>query len=551
MSLPTDYIPTPAPDAGVAPPTPKDHLWWQSGVVYQIYPRSFMDSNGDGIGDLPGIIEKLDYLTWLGVDAVWISPFYPSPMADFGYDVSDYTDIHPIFGTMADFDRLREETRKRGLKLILDFVPNHTSSEHPWFLESRSSRDNPKRDWYIWHDALPDGDPPNNWRSVFGGSAWEWDEKTGQYYLHSFLKEQPDLNWRNPEVERAMLDVLRFWLDRGVDGFRVDVMWHMVKDAKLRDNPLNPDYVPGQPPYEELLPVFSTDQPEVHDIVRRMRALVDEYDERLIIGEIYLPITKLVTYYGEDGRGAHLPFNFHLITLPWDALHIGAAVSEYEGSLPEGGWPNWVLGNHDQPRVASRIGPGQARVAAMLLLTLRGTPTLYYGDELGMHDVAIPPERIQDPQALNMPGVGRSRDTARTPMQWTPGEHAGFSTAEPWLPVSVTYRRNNVELQRDDPYSMLSLHRRLLELRRIEPALSIGSYTPVPSPRNVLAYLREAQGRRFLVMLNLSHAPAVLAPEHLELVGEIVCATYSGREGTRVERRILLEGDEGVVVRLD
>jgi alpha-glucosidase len=336
-----------------------------------------------------------------------------------------------------------------------------------------------------------------------------------------------------------------------VDGFRVDVMWHMVKDAKLRDNPLNPDYVPGQPPYEELLPVFSTDQPEVHDIVRRMRALVDEYDERLIIGEIYLPITKLVTYYGEDGRGAHLPFNFHLITLPWDALHIGAAVSEYEGSLPTGGWPNWVLGNHDQPRVASRVGPGQARVAAMLLLTLRGTPTLYYGDELGMHDVAIPPERIQDPQALNMPGVGRSRDTARTPMQWTPGEHAGFSTAEPWLPVSVTYRRNNVELQRDDPYSMLSLHRRLLELRRIEPALSIGSYTPVPSPRNVLAYLREAQGRRFLVMLNLSHAPAVLAPEHLELVGEIVCATYSGREGTRVERRILLEGDEGVVVRLD
>ncbi|HEY0971601.1 MAG TPA: alpha-amylase family glycosyl hydrolase [Gemmatimonadales bacterium] len=550
MTIPADYTPPPAPDAGVEPPTPQDHLWWQSGVVYQIYPRSFRDSNDDGVGDLPGIIEKLDYLTWLGVDALWISPIYPSPMADFGYDVSDYTDIHPIFGTLADFDRLREETRKRGLRLILDFVPNHSSSEHPWFLESRSSRDNPKRDWYIWHDALPGGDPPNNWRSVFGGGAWEWDEATGQYYLHSFLKEQPDLNWRNPAVQDAMLDVMRFWLDRGVDGFRVDVMWHMVKDAKLRDNPPNPDYVPGQPPYEQLLPVFSTDQPEVHDIVRRMRELVDEYDERLIIGEIYLPITKLVTYYGEDGRGAHLPFNFHLITLPWDALHIGAAVSEYEGSLPPGGWPNWVLGNHDQPRVASRIGPGQARVAAMLILTLRGTPTLYYGEELGMHDVAVPPERIQDPQALNMPGVGRSRDTARTPMQWTPGPNAGFSTVEPWLPLSITHRRTNVETQRGDPYSMLSLYRRLLQLRRIEPALSVGSYTPVPSPSNVLAYVREADGRRFLVVLNLSHAPAVLQPEHLDVGGEIVCATYSGREGERVERRILLEGDEGVVVRL-
>ena len=551
MELPSSYNPPPAPDSGVEPPTPARHLWWQSGVVYQIYPRSFMDSNGDGIGDLPGIIERLDYLSWLGVDAVWISPIYPSPMADFGYDVSDYTGIHPIFGTMADFDRLREETAKRGLKLILDFVPNHTSDQHPWFLESRSSRDNPKRDWYLWHDPRPDGGPPNNWRSVFGGSAWEWDERTGQYYNHAFLREQPDLNWRNPEVQEAMLDVMRFWLDRGVDGFRVDVMWHMVKDERWRDNPPNPAFQPGQPPYEELLPVFSTDQPEVHDIVRRMRELTDRYDARVIIGEIYLPISKLVSYYGEEGKGAHLPFNFHLITLPWDARHIAAAVSEYEGALPEGGWPNWVLGNHDQPRVASRIGPGQARVAAMLLLTLRGTPTLYYGDELGMPDVAIPPERIRDPQALNMPGVGRSRDTARTPMQWTDGAHAGFSTAEPWLPLSVAYRRTNVETQRLDPYSILSLHRRLLLLRRAEPALSVGSYTPVPSPRDVLAYVREAEDRRFLVALNLSHSPAILEPEHLDVAGEVVCATYVGREGERVARRILLEGDEGVVVRLD
>jgi len=325
-----------------------------------------------------------------------------------------------------------------------------------------------------------------------------------------------------------------------------------VKDAQLRDNPINPHFTPDQPPYEELLPVFSTDQPEVHDIVTEMRAVTDAYDERLIIGEIYLPISKLVTYYGRDGAGgAHLPFNFQLITLPWDARTILAAIAEYEGALPAGGWPNWVLGNHDQPRIASRVGRGQARVAAMLLLTLRGTPTLYYGDEIGMHDVAIPPERIQDPQALNMPGVGRSRDTARTPMQWTAERHAGFTSGEPWLPVSVDHGRVNVEAEREDRYSMLALHRQLIELRRGEPALSVGSFAPVPAPPHVIAYVREAAGRRFLVALNLSHGPTILEPEHVEVAGEVVCATYLARQGERLARRILLEGDEGVVVRLD
>ncbi|HEU4630517.1 MAG TPA: alpha-amylase family glycosyl hydrolase [Gemmatimonadaceae bacterium] len=533
------------------PSRPVDHLWWQHGIVYQIYPRSFLDSNGDGVGDLRGIIERLDYFDWLGVDAIWISPIYPSPMADFGYDVSDYTDIHPLFGTLADFDDLLAGAHARGLKVILDFVPNHTSSQHPWFLEARSSRDNPKRDWYLWHDPAPDGGPPNNWRANFGGSAWEWDEATGQYYYHAFLAEQPDLNWRNPEVRQAMLGAMRFWLDRGVDGFRVDVMWHMVKDARWRDEPLNPAYTPDQPPYEALLHVFSTDQPEVHDIVHEMRRLTDEYEDRLIIGEIYLPINKLVAYYGVDLRGAHLPFNFQLITLPWDARTILGAISEYEGAIPDGGWPNWVLGNHDQPRVASRVGRPQARVAAMLLLTLRGTPTIYYGDELGMHDVAIPPERVQDPQALNQPGVGRSRDTARTPMQWSTAHAAGFTTGEPWLPVSVDFQRVNVEAERDDPYSFLSLYRSLLALRRAEPALSVGSFAPVPGPSHVLAYLREHAGRRFLVALNLGYGPAILAPEHVAVEGEVVCATYVGRQGERVSRRVLLEGSEGVVVRLD
>ncbi|HEX6631747.1 MAG TPA: alpha-amylase family glycosyl hydrolase [Gemmatimonadaceae bacterium] len=533
------------------PPRPADHLWWQHGVVYQIYPRSFLDGDGDGVGDLRGIIERLDYFGWLGVDAIWISPIYPSPMADFGYDVSNYTDVHPLFGTLADFDELLAGAHQRGLKVILDFVPNHTSSEHPWFLESRSSRDNPKRDWYLWHDAAPDGGPPNNWLANFGGSAWEWDEGTGQYYYHAFLREQPDLNWRNPEVRRAMLDAMRFWLDRGVDGFRVDVMWHMVKDAEWRDEPANPAYVPGQPPYDALLHVFSTDQPEVHDIVHEMRRLTNEYEDRLIIGEIYLPINKLVAYYGVDLRGAHLPFNFQLITLPWDARTILGAISEYEGAIPAGGWPNWVLGNHDQPRVASRIGRPQARIAAMLLLTLRGTPTVYYGDELGMHDVAIPAERVQDPQALNQPGVGRSRDTARTPMQWSSAHAAGFTSGEPWLPVSVDFQRVNVEAERDDPYSFLTLYRALLALRRAEPALSIGSFAPVPGPSRVVAYVREHAGRRFLVALNLGYGPAILEPEHVAVEGEVVCATYVGRQGERVSRRVLLEGSEGVVVRLD
>ena len=528
------------------------HPWWQRGVIYQIYPRSFMDTNGDGIGDLPGIISKLDYLEWLGVDALWLSPIYPSPMADYGYDVSDYTAIHPIFGTMADFDRLLAAAHERGLRIILDLVPNHTSDQHPWFVESRSSRDNPKRDWYIWRDPAPDGCPPNNWLSVFGGSAWEWDEKTGQYYYHAFLKEQPDLNWRNPEVQAAMLDVMRFWLDKGVDGFRVDVMWHLIKDAQFRDNPPNPDYRPGVDlPYDSLLPVFSTDQPEVHEVVELMRRLTDEYADRVLIGEVYLPVDLLVRYYGVEQSGAHLPFNFQLIVLPWEAAEIYRAVTEYEASLPPDGWPNWVLGNHDKPRIATRVGEAQARVAAMLLLTLRGTPTLYYGDEIGMQDVPIPRESARDPQGLRLGDPRFSRDPARTPMQWEDGPGAGFTTGQPWLPLAADYRLRNVKVQRDDPSSMLSLHRRLLELRRREPALQVGSYVPVGLSGSVMAYLREHEGRRFLVALNLGSTAGSLASEHVELRGRVLVGTRLEREGSRVEGAIELAGDEGIVALLD
>ena len=337
-------------------------------------------------------------------------------MADFGYDIADYCNVDHIFGNLADFDQLLLAIHKRGLMVILDFVPNHTSDRHPWFRESRSSLSNSKRDWYLWRDPAADGGPPNNWLSNFGGSGWTRDGS--QYYYHSFLKEQPDVNWRNPELRAVMLNVLRFWLDRGVDGFRVDVMWMMIKDDQFRDNPVNPASTPDSPASLRLLPLFNTNRPEVHEIVADLRAVLDSYGDRLLIGEIYLPFAQLATYYGHDLNGAQLPFNSHLMQCPWNAAAIARVITDYEAALPPGGWPNWVTGNHDQPRIATRIGSMQARLAAMLLLTLRGTPTMYYGEELGMRDVAIPPAEVQDPAEKNEPGKGQGRDPERTPMPW-------------------------------------------------------------------------------------------------------------------------------------
>lgn len=526
-------------------------LWWQHGVVYQIYPRSFQDSNDDGIGDLRGIISRIDYLSSLGVDAVWISPIYPSPMADFGYDVSNYTDVHPIFGTIDDFKVLLAEFHKREIKLIIDFVPNHTSDEHPWFIESRSSRTNAKRDWYIWRDGEADGLPPNNWLAMFGGTGWEWDDKTGQYYYHAFLKEQPDLNWRNPEVQNAMLDIIRFWLDLGVDGIRVDVIWHLIKDKQFRDNPINPAYNNLTSTYDKLLPVHSTDQPEVHEILQRMRALLDKYHERVMIGEIYLPVDSLITYYGRANDEVHLPFNFQLINLSWDAIAIERAITEYENSLPESSWPNWVLGNHDQPRIASRVGLKQARVAAVLLLTLRGTPTLYYGDEIGLENVPIPLNEMKDPQGLNMPDKNLSRDPQRTPMQWDASRNSGFSNSIPWLRLAADYRDRNVAAQRADGESILSLYTKLIGLRKSEPALSIGSYRTIFVDKQILVYLREAgDGKKFLVALNFSNSLARFETG-MNCHGKIVLSTLSELEGSDIDDRTTLPGDAGIVVELD
>ncbi len=528
--------------------------WWQKAVLYQVYPRSFQDSNGDGVGDLPGIIERLPYLAELGVDALWLSPIFVSPMADFGYDISDYTAIDPLFGSMGDFDALVAAAHRLGLKVLLDFVPNHTSNKHPWFAESRASRQSAKRDWYIWRNGAANGGPPNNWLSEFGGSAWQYDEATDQYYYHAFLASQPDLNWRHAEVRTAMHETMRFWLRRGVDGFRVDVMWHLIKDEAFRDNPLNPEFREGDMPYRRLLPLYSTDRPEVHDIVRGLRAVIDDFPERLLIGEIYLPVERLAAYYGRDLCGAHLPFNFSLLETPWQAPAIAALIGRYEAALPDGAWPNWVLGNHDRPRLASRIGDAQMRVAAMLLLTLRGTPTLYYGDEIGMHQVAIAPSQVRDPWEKNVPGFGVGRDGCRTPMRWNASAFAGFSAAEPWLPVAEDFAACNVACERSDPSSLLNLYRRLLDLRRSPPALSQGVYRPLAPVGDglaeVLAYEREVASDRLLIVLNFGPKPAVLPLPAGVSAGIVLISTDSDRDGQKVAGSVGLFGHDGAVIEL-
>ena len=484
-----------------------DEAWWKRGVIYQVYPRSFQDTDGDGVGDLEGIRRRLGHFQDLGVEGVWISPIFQSPMADFGYDISGYTAIDPLFGDLEDFDALIADAHGRGLKLILDLVPNHTSDQHPWFIESRSSRDNPKRDWYIWRDGKPGGAAPTNWLGNLGGSGWEWDQRAGQVYYHAYLKQQPDLNWRNPEVRAAMFEVMRFWLDRGVDGFRVDVLWHLIKDDQYRDNPPNPDWRPGMASIERDLGTYSSDRPEAHEVARQMRQVMDAYPGRVLIGEIYLPVERLVAYYGPHLDEANLPFNFQLLQAAWTAEEIGRIVRDYEAALPPGAWPNWVLSNHDRHRIASRIGPAQARNAAVLLLTLRGTPTIYYGDELGLEQVSIPPDQVQDPWEKNEPGLGLGRDPCRTPMPWDASLNAGFSEGRPWLPLNADWATRNVAAERADPASMLNLYRDLLTLRRSSPALGLGDYVETAVQDGVLAYERRTGTERMLVALNFTHEP--------------------------------------------
>lgn len=523
--------------------------WWQTGVIYQIYPRSFLDSNGDGVGDLPGITSKLDYLRWLGVDALWLSPIYPSPMADFGYDISNYTAVHPLFGTTQDLDALLEQAHLRELKVILDFVPNHTSDEHPWFQQARSSRTSEKRDWYIWRDPAPGGGPPNNWISIFGGSAWQFDEQTRQYYLHLFDVKQPDLNWSNPGVRQAMYETMRFWLDRGIDGFRIDALEKVLKDEHFRDNPLNPAWRPGDPPHTRLLARYSEDQPGLHEILQEMRTLTDSYGQRLLIGEVSLPVERLMLYYGEQLDEVHLPFNFQFVSLPaWEARSIRQVVENYEAALSPGAWPNWVLGNHDGSRIATRVGREQARLTHMLLLTLRGTPTCYYGDELGMQNVPLPRELMHDPVGKDNPEY--SRDPQRTPMQWEGSANAGFCApgVTPWLPVADDYQAYNVAAEQYDPRSLLMLTHTLLQLRRAQPALTIGAYRSIEQENpTCFAYLRLHHDQRYLVVLNFSAQDQMVAlPGQGQ--GSIVLSTYMDRRGSLDLSAAHLRGNEGLLV---
>ncbi len=523
--------------------------WWQRAVFYQIAPLSFQDTNGDGKGDLNGVVRRLDHLEWLGVDAVWLCPIYPSPMLDFGYDIADFCAVDPRFGSLDDFDRLVIELHRRGMKLLLDFVPNHTSDRHPWFHESRSSRDNPKRNWYVWADPGPDGGPPNNWLSRFGGSAWEWDQPSGQYYYHAFLKEQPDLNWRNDDVRRAMADVLRFWLDRGVDGFRVDASAVLAKDELLRDDPPDPDYDPDStPPPQRLKRVFTDDRPETLHYLEQLRAVVDEFPDRVLAGEVQGKIDRIGHFYGSDRPRFQLPLNYALLDSKWDAVSLQAHIDTYYNAIPDQAWPDWVIGGHDKKRLASRVGAAQARNAAILAFTLKGTPFFFAGDEIGMEQVPIPPDRVQDPFERLTPGYGLNRDPERSPMRWDASHHGGFSTAEPYLPMGDDFTARNVDTLKQDPHSLLWLYHRLIALRRATPALTVGDWRPRRSRNDILSFRRVLADQRILVALNISHQP-----RRLEIASNarLLLSTHLDREGEAVGGATMLRADEGLILALD
>ena len=518
-------------------------------MIYQVYPRSFADSDGDGIGDLRGIISRLDHLKGapgaLDVDAIWLSPIFPSPLADFGYDVSDYTDVDPVFGSLHDLDELVTACHARGLRVLLDLVACHTSDRHPWFLESRSSRTSPRRDWYIWADPTPDGGPPNNWTAVFGGSAWKLDEATDQYFLHSFYPEQPDINWRNPAVAEAMHDAMRFWLARGVDGFRVDAIQRAIKDDRLRDNPPpgppDPWFPEGDPDFATQEHLWDGDRPEVHDVVRGLRRVADEYGA-LLVGEVYAPVDRLAGYLGA-GRADEfqLAFDFELLQSPWDARVMSLAVERAEAYHPTDSWPTYALSNHDQRRTATRYGPERARLAAFLLLTLRATAFVYAGEEIGMRDATRP-----------LPRHDRAgRDAQRTPMQWDPTPLGGFTTGDPWLPLTDP-EQTNVAAQRDDPASLLAFYRALIGARRTSAALRAGSHRSIFGlPEGVIAFVRETDEERVVVALNLGDEPRTLDLARWGERGVPLIGTDGSVVAPVGLARLELAGLEGVAVLVD
>jgi alpha-glucosidase len=537
---------TTAPAPGGAALSPS---WWRDGVLYEIYPRSFADSNGDGIGDLQGIIGRLDHLEWLGIDGIWLNPTMPSPNDDWGYDVADYCGVHPDLGTLEDLEELVSEAGRRGIQVLLDLVPNHTSDRHPWFQDALSGRDAQYRDYYVWADPKPDGSPPNNWRSSFGGSAWALDEASGQYYLHNFLPTQPDLNWWNDDVRTAFDDVLRFWFHRGVAGFRIDVTHAIVKDRELRDDPAA---TPDDHPFIQrrgLQQVFSMNRPEVHDVLRRWRTLADsEEPRRILVGETYvLDLDQLIPFYGQGEDELNLAFNFLFVHSDLVAEDLRAIVMGVEERLHETSWPVYTGSNHDAGRFATRWAgddPDRARVAAMMLLTLRGTPFLYAGDEIGLPDVSIDPESALDPVARRTGDPDRNRDPCRTPMQWTAAEGAGFTEpgVRPWLPFGDP-AACNVADQRDDPGSQLRFVRDLISLRRESSDLRSAPYSTLPAPDGAWAFRR---GDGFVVALNLSDREQVIE----NVTGAVAIATDRSLDGQPVDGSLRLGPWQGAVVKL-
>jgi alpha-glucosidase len=523
--------------------------WWRDGVLYQIYPRSFGDSDGDGIGDLRGITARLDHLEWLGIDGIWLNPTMPSPNDDWGYDVADYCAVHPDLGTLEDLDELIAEADRRGIRVLLDLVPNHTSDRHAWFQDALGGRDAPHRDFYVWADPKPDGSPPNNWLSSFGGPAWTLDEASGQFYLHNFLPTQPDLNWWSEEVREAFDDILRFWFDRGVAGFRIDVTHGIVNDRELRDDPV------ATPDDHPLIQArghqqkFSMNRPEVHDVLRRWRVLADAADpKRILVGETYvLDLEQLIPFYGGGEDELNLAFNFLFVHAELEAEAMRAIVEAMEEKLPATSWPVYTGSNHDAGRLATRWAGGdaeRARVALTMLLTLRGTPFLYYGDEIGLPDVALDPATALDPVPHRTGQPDRNRDPCRTPMPWTAEPGAGFTEpgVETWLPFGDT-AAHNVAAQREDPGSTLHFTRDLIALRREAADLRSGDYETLPAPAGVWAYRR---GDGHAVVLNLSEAEATVDA----LAGTIALATDRARDGEALDGPLTLAPSQGVVVEL-
>lgn len=489
--------------------------WWKDAVVYQIYPRSFYDSNGDGIGDLEGIIQKLDYLNdgtpnSLGIDAIWLSPIYPSPMYDFGYDISDYNNIDSVFGDLKIFQRLLKEAHKRMIKIIMDLVVNHTSHLHPWFLESRSSKKNPKRDWYIWKDPV-DGKEPNNFLGTFGGKAWTWDEKTQAYYYHSFLTEQPDLNWRNPEVKKAIFDMIQYWLDMGVDGFRLDVVNLFFKDDQWRDNPSR--FFKGMRPFDRQVHIYDRDRPEMHELLRELRRLIDAKGDRMTVGEVMMdPPGKVsipASYYGNNDE-LHMAFNFAFLYSFWGAKNFKKVIDDWESALGPENWPNYTLSNHDFRRHITRyhsrkLDMERAKLTALMLLTLRGTPFLYYGEEIGMESERVPKKDLQDPVGISYWPFHPGRDSERKPMCWDETTNGGFSSGKPWLPIYSEYPTRNVKTMQQDPMSLWNFYRDTISLRKQSKALKSGSIeTGIDSSEDIFYYTRRSGKEVFHIVLNFS-----------------------------------------------